>query len=112
MTSSRISSPGSIDTTRHHAVSGAPDGALPVSPPGLATAIRSGLEHLTDLRRPPATITDGRVEAMLRASLDGPDLPDPSMAAVRTACAHLAAAEYEDAYLALRTAKDHLPRGS
>src|SRR4051794_17492221 len=110
MTSSRISSPGSIGTSRQTGTAERP-GALPASPPGLATAIRTGLEHLTDLRRPPATITDGRVEAMLRASLDGPDLPDPSMAAVRTACAHLAAAEYEDAYLALRTAKDHLPRG-
>jgi hypothetical protein len=31
-------------------------------------------------------------------------------AAVRTACAHLAAAELEDAYLALRAAVDRLPR--
>jgi hypothetical protein len=103
MTSSRTSSPASID-----AGAGRPNDGRD----RLLTAIRTGLEHLTDLRRPPPAVTDGWVEAMLRASRDGPDLPGPSMAAVRTACAHLAAAEYEDAYLALRTAKDHLPRGS
>ncbi len=78
----------------------------------LAAAIRTALAHLTDLHRPSTAVTDGGVEAMLRATLDGPDLPGPSAAAVRTACAHLAAEEYEDAYLALRTATDHLPRRS
>ena len=35
---------------------------------------------------------------------------DEAAAAVRTACAHLAATELEDAYLALRAAFDRLPR--
>ena len=82
-------------------------------PLGLGASIRTALEHLADLRTPPTTVTDGGVEAMLRTCLEHPNQPDrigPATAAIRTACAHLSAHEYEDAYLALRTAVDHLPR--
>lgn len=55
---------------------------------------------------------------MLRASLQARESTpdghrtglDEVATAVRTACAHLAASEFEDAYLALRAAFDRLPR--
>lgn len=47
---------------------------------------------------------------MLRSALDGPDRASQSAAGVRAAAAHLGAGEYEDAYPALRTALDYLPR--
>lgn len=89
-------------------------------PPELGAAIRAALGYLVDLTDPPAAVRDGRVDRMLRAALHVQDgalaIPgrrsamDEVAAAVRTACAHLAATELEDAYLALRTAIDRLPR--
>ncbi|PVY95886.1 hypothetical protein [Actinomycetospora cinnamomea] len=83
-------------------------------PPELGAAIRAALGHLADLTDPPPAVRDGRLDRMLRAALhaqDGHRAPmEEVAAAVRTACAHLAATELEDAYLALRTAIDRLPR--
>ncbi|GAA4924914.1 hypothetical protein EV188_102911 [Actinomycetospora succinea] len=92
-------------------------------PPDLSAAIRAALEHLADLTQPPPAVLDGRLDQMLRAALAaqaarptrGPGdrhrlAMDEVAVAVRTACAHLAARELEDAYLALRAAADRLPR--
>jgi hypothetical protein len=82
----------------------------------LPTAVVAGLQALGDLRDLPMGVRDGRLERMLRATLDQHRPPraspatEASAAAVRTACAHLAAGEHEDAYLALCTAYDYLPR--
>jgi hypothetical protein len=90
-------------------------------PPELGAAIRAALGYLADLTDPPEAVRDGRLDRMLRASVQahlasphrtngvGAAL-DEAAAAVRTACAHLAATELEDAYLALRAAVDRLPR--
>ncbi|MHC1562218.1 hypothetical protein ACR9E3_24915 [Actinomycetospora sp. C-140] len=84
-------------------------------PPELGAAIRVALDHLADLADPPEAVRDGRLDRLLRASVEahlaapGRILEDV-VAAVRTACAHLAATELEDAYLALRAALDRLPR--
>jgi hypothetical protein len=93
-------------------------------PLDLAAAIAVGLRALRDLRDLPAGVEDGRLVEMLRASLaayrpplrsrSGTDGDTPAAeavaAAIRTACAHLATRSFEDAYLALRTAHDFLPR--
>ena len=89
-------------------------------PPELGPAAQAALGYLGDLNDPPAAVRDGRVDDMLRGALYAHDrlvsIPgqrrsmDEVAAAVRTACAHLAATELEDAYLALRAAVDHLPR--
>ncbi|MDD7940250.1 hypothetical protein PHK61_17640 [Actinomycetospora lutea] len=93
-------------------------------PPELGPAIRAALEHLADLTQPPPAVIDGRLDQMLRAAVvahgaragrggatEGHRLAMAEVAvAVRTACAHLAARELEDAYLALRAAADRLPR--
>ncbi|GLZ46332.1 hypothetical protein Acsp06_25170 [Actinomycetospora sp. NBRC 106375] len=88
-------------------------------PPELGAAIRAALDHLADLANPPEAVRDGRLDRMLRASLDAQlaataptarRVMEDVAAAVRTACAHLAATELEDAYLALRAAVDRLPR--
>ena len=94
-------------------------------PPELAPAIRTALGHLADLTDPSPAVLDGRLDQMLRAAVvahtgrvargasaaDGQRLAlDEVAVAVRTACAHLAARELEDAYLALRAAADRLPR--
>jgi hypothetical protein len=82
----------------------------------LPTAVVTGIQALGDLRDLPMGVRDGRLERMLRATLDHHRPPrassatEASAAAVRTACAHLAAGEHEDAYLALCTAYDFLPR--
>jgi hypothetical protein len=89
----------------------------------LSTAVVAGLQALRNLRDLPLGVRDGRLERMLRATLahhrpPAGDDPGPgavsgaeaATAAVRTACAHLATREYEDAYLALCTAYDGLPR--
>ena len=91
-----------------------------VRPPELGEAVRAALGALADLSAPSAAVRDGRVDRMLRASLlahesaqngDGRRAGlDEVAAAVRTACAHLAVTEFEDAYLALRAALDRLPR--
>lgn len=106
------------------------DGAAraPEGVPDLGAAVRAALGHLADLTDPPPAVLDGRLDRMLRASLqaqaDGAAAArhgradghraamDEVAAAVRTACAHLAATELEDAYLALRAAVDRLPRRS
>jgi hypothetical protein len=91
------------------------------APPELGAAIRAALGYLADLTEPAEAVRDGRLDRMLRASvqahLAGPRRADgvgaaldEAAAAVRTACAHLAATELEDAYLALRAAVDRLPR--
>lgn len=91
-------------------------------PPELAPAIRTALEHLADLTAPSPAVLDGRLDQMLRAAVvahtdrvtavrDGHRVAmDEAAVAVRTACAHLAAREFEDAYLALRAAADRMPR--
>lgn len=83
-------------------------------PPELGAAVRAALGYLADLTDPAPAVRDGRLDRMLRAALhaqDGQRGPmDEVAAAVRTACAHLAASELEDAYLALRAAVDRLPR--
>ncbi|MEJ2886343.1 hypothetical protein [Actinomycetospora aeridis] len=92
-------------------------------PPELGAAIRAALEHLADLTQPPPAVLDGRLDHMLRTAVvaqagrstrapgDRHRLAmDEVAVAVRTACAHLAARELEDAYLALRAAADRLPR--
>jgi hypothetical protein len=91
------------------------------APPDLGAAVRAALGYLADLSVPAPAVRDGRVDHMLRSALSAhggaPTVPgqrramDEAAAAVRTACAHLAAAELEDAYLALRAAVDRLPRG-
>lgn len=99
----------------------APRGRTADGPPDLGAAVRAALGYLSDLSVPPEAVRDGRVDHMLRSALaalgGGVRIPgqrtptDEAAAAVRTACAHLAAAELEDAYLALRAAVDRLPRG-
>ncbi len=96
------------------------DGAGADGPPPLAVAVVVALRALGDLAQLPAGVVDGRLEALLRASLahrvrtnagqDG-HVPDPAIA-VLTACAHLAAGGRGDAYLALRAARDLLPLGA
>lgn len=91
-----------------------------VRPPELGEAVRAALGALADLAAPSAAVRDGRVDRMLRASLQAHESAqngdgrraglDEVAAAVRTACAHLAVTEFEDAYLALRAALDRLPR--
>jgi hypothetical protein len=88
--------------------------------PELGEAVRAALGALADLAVPSAALRDGRVDRMLRASLQAHEAAqngdgrraglDEVAAAVRTACAHLAVTEFEDAYLALRAALDRLPR--
>ncbi|CAA9247352.1 MAG: hypothetical protein AVDCRST_MAG54-1815 [uncultured Actinomycetospora sp.] len=90
------------------------------APPDLGAAAPAALGYLADLSVPAPAVRDGRVDHMLRSALSAhggtPTVPgqrgamDEVAAAVRTACAHLAAAELEDAYLALRAAVDRLPR--
>lgn len=89
---------------------------------GLGAAVHSALHALATLRQPPGGgVVDGRVEQMLRRALaqatptsndplgEDPDQALPrAQAAVRAACASLAAGELEDAYLALDTARDSL----
>lgn len=102
------------------------DGASPATkqPPELGAAIRAALGYLADLTDPPSAVHDGRLDGMLRAALTAHPTPTPTGAAgdghqlamdevacaVRAACAHLAANELEDAYLALRAAADRVPR--
>jgi len=84
-------------------------------------AVLVALRALGDIAPVAAAVADGRLEGLLRASLAqhcssngrGRDrgAPDPATA-VLAACAHLAAGAREDAYLALRTARDFLPLGS
>jgi hypothetical protein len=91
-------------------------GPADAEPLDLPTAVVTGIQALGDLRDLPMGVRDGRLERMLRATLDHHRPPrassatEASAAAVRTACAHLAAGEHEDAYLALCTAYDFLPR--
>lgn len=91
------------------------------APPDLASAVRAAIGYLGDLNDPPEAVRDGRLDRMLRASVESylggaargegrRTALDEAAAAVRTACAHLAATELEDAYLALRAAFDRLPR--
>lgn len=90
-------------------------------PVDLGAAVRAALGYLADLSVPAPAVRDGRVDHMLRSALTAhggaATVPgqrqamNEAAAAVRTACAHLAAAELEDAYLALRAAVDRLPRG-
>ncbi|NMO89978.1 hypothetical protein [Actinomycetospora sp. TBRC 11914] len=100
---------------------GGTDRAPQPAPLELPTAVVAGLQALGNLRDLPTGVLDGRLERMLRATLAHhrpPASPNGSAAspteatsaAVLTACAHLATREYEDAYLALCTAYDHLPR--
>jgi hypothetical protein len=98
-----------------------PHGGAAAGPPDLGAAVRAALGYLADLSVPAPAVRDGRVDHMLRSALTAQGaaatLPghrtaaDEAAAAVRTACAHLAAAELEDAYLALRAAVDRLSRG-
>jgi hypothetical protein len=112
--------PAPVSPPRTVPVRSAPVTARPAAadaePLELPTAVVTGIQALGDLRDLPMGVRDGRLERMLRATLDHHRPPrassatEASAAAVRTACAHLAAGEHEDAYLALCTAYDFLPR--
>ncbi|MEJ2865103.1 hypothetical protein [Actinomycetospora flava] len=95
----------------------------PGQPPELGAAIRTALAHLADLTDPSPAVLDGRLDQMLRAAVGAHTARGPApkgdgqrsaldevAVATRTACAHLAARELEDAYLALRAAADRMPR--
>ena len=96
------------------AVAGRPGGgrARDDGSPDLGSVVRVALGHLADLTAPTEAVLDGRVDRMLRDAVESPTgaRSADAVGAVRTACAYLAAGELEDAYLALRTALDRLPR--
>lgn len=93
-------------------------------PPGLAEAIVMGLRALRDLTRPPPEVTSGDLEHVLRTAIarsgtaDGRPVGEPAVSqplgnaavAARTACAYLSARDLPHAYLALRAAREALPR--
>lgn len=96
-----------------------PDAARPArtaSP--LRRAVVAAIIRLDDgADGPIATTTRRRIDQVLRDAVDrhlervGDDPPEGAIAAVpavRVACAHLAAGDLEDAYLALLTARDLL----
>ncbi len=83
--------------------------------------VEIALKALGNLRALHPAVVSGQLERDLRHQLDR--LPEnkprsraasrseaAAIAAVRTACAHLATRAYEDAYLALVTAHGMLPR--
>lgn len=87
----------------------------------LAVAIAAGIAMLSNLSTLHPEVTSGGLERSLRHEIDrlarapqpgrpaGPDAPaHPAAAAVLTACSHLATRAYEDAYLALLTARSLL----
>lgn len=86
----------------------------------LSKAVRRGISLMGNLYSPPADVRSGRLERALRAEVDRlvrskgyvAESPNPSvaagLAAVRTACAYLATAFHEEAYLALLVANEHL----
>jgi hypothetical protein len=82
----------------------------------LQDAVRAALEALADLSRPAPPVIDGRIHAALGRALSyqpaSSAAPHSALArgtaATRAACAHLAAGSLVDAYLALRTAFEHL----
>lgn len=84
----------------------------------LLTAVGASLEALANLRRLPPGILDGSTETALRRALSfqPPTARDPrapvalGAAAVCTACAHLAAHAWIDAYQSLHVAQDQLVR--
>lgn len=85
----------------------------------LRAMVGGALDLLGDLRAPHPAVVSGALEKGLRRGLDQmwrnnkrhapSDGEQAAMAAVRTACAHLATRAYEDAYLALLTAQAMLP---
>lgn len=88
-----------------------------VAPPptaGLAKAVAAAVGHLPDVERSntrSAHVERTRIETLLRDAIERHRLlgaPDAAVPAVRVACAHLAAGDLEDAYLALLTARDLL----
>lgn len=86
----------------------------------LSKAVRRGISLMGNLYSPHADVRSGRLERALRAEVDRlvrskgyvAESPNPSvaagLAAVRTACAYLATAFHEEAYLALLVANEHL----
>lgn len=90
-----------------------PDGQAP-RPKGspFAAAVAAGIAILGNLAVLHPDVTSGALERSLRYELDrlpGRDpRSHPAAAAVVTACSHLATRAYEDAYLALLTARSLL----
>jgi hypothetical protein len=81
----------------------------------LLRAVTAAIASLDEVDDGPATFTARRhLDRMLRDAVDrhlervGDDGPVAAVPAVRVACAHLAAGDVEDAYLALLTARDLL----
>jgi hypothetical protein len=113
VTSSPAPDGAGVDTTPR-------DGDLPTrrrTP--FAAAVAAGIAVLGNLAVLHPDVTSGGLERSLRHEVDrlprathgpaGDDRPShPAAAAVLTACAHLATRAYEDAYLALLTARSLL----
>ncbi len=84
----------------------------PASP--LARAVAAAVASLDDVDGSVPLEVRRRIDAMLRLAVDrhlarvGEDGPVAAVPALRVACAHLAAGDLEDAYLALLTARDLL----
>lgn len=81
----------------------------------LLRAVTAAVASLDEVDGGPATFAARRhLDRMLRDAVDrhlarvGEDGPVAAVPAVRVACAHLAAGDVEDAYLALLTARDLL----
>ena len=80
----------------------------------LLRAVVAAVATLDDAGRTDPLLARRRVDQMLRDTVAdhlarvGEDGPVAAVPAVRVACAHLAAGDLEDAYLALLTARDLL----
>ena len=80
----------------------------------LLRAVAAAVAALDDVGGTVSLTTRRRIDQMLREAVDrhldrvGEDGPVAAVPAVRVACAHLAAGDLEDAYLALLTARDLL----
>lgn len=76
----------------------------------LTATVGVALHALANLRRPHPAATSGQLEAMLRTAVNraatGSAESAPAAAAVRVACAFLAARDLREAHLALLTARD------
>lgn len=74
----------------------------------LPTAVDAGLQYLRNLALVDGILGAGDVEHRLRTALSTSHPDTHGRAAVRVACAHLAAGDLTDAYFALLTARDQL----
>ena len=95
-----------------------PTGTAPVHPVAPASpllrAVTAAVASLDDVHGSVPLEVRRRIDQMLRVAVDrhlalvGEDGPVAAVPALRVACAHLAAGDLEDAYLALLTARDLL----